>query len=155
MIRLSTDFNTQEQGAIVLSDDAPADALVPGTRVILFKPKVFECEAIVRGGTACPRVADIVPHTIKYYGGALPLGYPEAPRGWPMERSMFRVWVDFNDTDDCGSIAIRPQHTPPQVQVPGARIVLYDPGELECEAVVPRRTGRMGGRRRARHIQAL
>ena len=140
MIRLSTDFNTQEQGAIVLPPDAPAEVLTLGAQIILFKPDVFECEAIVRPGTAYPWVADIVPRTIKYYGGALPLGYPDAPRGWPMDRSMFKVRVDFNDTDDGGSIAINPQHMPPQVQAPGTRIILYDPGELECEAIVRRGT---------------
>lgn len=115
MIRLATDFETRENGAIVLSNDAPAEALAPGTRVIFFKPDDFECEAIVRRGAAWPWVAEIVPRTKKCYGGAPPLGYPDAPRGWPMERGMFRIQVDFNRVDDGHSIGLMPMDTPPQV----------------------------------------
>jgi hypothetical protein len=137
MIRLSTDFNTQEDGAIVLPADAPADAQVPGARVILFKPEELECEAIVRRGTAWPWVAKIVPRTQKCYGGALPLGYPDAPRGWPMERGMLRVQVDFNHVDDGDAIGLMEKDTPPQVKVVGTRIILCA-SDLECEAIVRR-----------------
>ncbi len=139
MIRLPTDFNTQEDGAIVLPYDTPAEALVPGTRVILFKPDEFECEAIVGPGAAWPWVARVVPRTEKCYGGALPLGYPDAPRGWPMERSMFRVQVDFNHVDDNGWIGLMEKDTPPQVKVAGTRIILCA-SDLECEAIVRRGT---------------
>jgi hypothetical protein len=137
MFRLSTDFNTQEDGAIVLPDDAPAGALVPDMRVILVKPDEFECEAIVRRGVARPWVAKIVYGSMKYYGGALPLGYPDAPRGWPMERGMFRVQVDFNHVDDGHAIGLMPMDTPPQIKVLGTRIILSD-GDVECEAIVRR-----------------
>ena len=141
MIRQSADFERREDdGAVVLPDDAPAEALAPGRLIILVKPEEFECEAIVRRGTAWPWVAEIVPRTKKCYGGALPLGYPDAPRGWPMDRSMLRVRVDFNHVDDGDSIGLMPMDTPPQVKAPGTRIILFDPGELECEAIVRRGT---------------
>src|SRR6185312_11694361 len=140
MIRLATDFNTTENGAIVLPDSAPAGALVPGTRVILFRPKEFECEAIVRRGAAWPWVAEIVSRTRKCYGGALPLGYPDASRGWPTERGLIMVRVDFNHVDDGDSIGLMEMDTPPHVKVEGTRVIIYSPGELECEAIVRRGT---------------
>ena len=49
LVRIDTDFNWREDYlTIVLPDRAPAEVLVPGTRVILYEPDEFECEAIVR-----------------------------------------------------------------------------------------------------------
>lgn len=140
MIRLATDFNTTENGAVVLPDSAPAEALVPGTRVILFRPDEFECEAIVRRGAAWPWVAEIVRRTKKCYGGALPLGYPDASRGWPTERGLIMVRVDFNNVDDGHSSGLMEMDTPPHVKVSGTWVIIYSPGELECEAIVRRGT---------------
>jgi hypothetical protein len=65
MIRIMTDFNTREgDTTIVLRDDAPAEALVVGARIILYEPGDIECEAIVRRGETWPWVADIVKGTV-------------------------------------------------------------------------------------------
>jgi hypothetical protein len=68
LVRIATDFNWREDyRTIVLPDRAPAEVLVPGTRIILYEPDAFECEAIVRRGETWPWVADIIEGTIKNY----------------------------------------------------------------------------------------
>lgn len=66
LVRIRADFNARDGYlGILLPDDAPAQVLVPGTRVILYEPGELECEAIVRRGERCPWAADIVEGTIK------------------------------------------------------------------------------------------
>lgn len=68
MVRVLADFNARDGYLrILLPTDAPAEVLVPGTRVILYEPDELECEAIVRRGETWPWVADIVEGTIKDY----------------------------------------------------------------------------------------
>ena len=68
MIKVSNDFNLMEDGrAVVLNSSTPAEALVPGTRIILCEPGQFECEAIVRRGKAWPWVANMLDGTFKDY----------------------------------------------------------------------------------------
>jgi len=67
MIRILNDFNLMEdEWSVVLHEmHTPAEALVPGTRVVLYEPDQIECEAIVRRGKTWPWVADIVAGTMK------------------------------------------------------------------------------------------
>lgn len=68
MIRVVADFNRMEgDRAVALHPEhTPPDALVPGTRVIVYEPGDIECEAIVRRGTRFPWVADMIEETIRY-----------------------------------------------------------------------------------------
>jgi hypothetical protein len=50
---------------VILPSSTPSEALVPGTRVILYEPDDIECEAIVRRDTAFSWVAEIVKGTMK------------------------------------------------------------------------------------------
>jgi hypothetical protein len=70
MIRILNDFNTMEDdGAVVLNAArAPAEALVPGARVLLYEPDQIECEAIVRPGKTWPWVAEMIVETIRHVG---------------------------------------------------------------------------------------
>jgi hypothetical protein len=66
MIRISVDFNRMaDDQAVILPSWTPSEALVPGTRVILYEPDDIECEAIVRRDAAFPWVAEIVKGTMR------------------------------------------------------------------------------------------
>ncbi len=68
VIKVSNDFNLMEDDrAVVLNDSTPAEALVPGIRIILYEPGQFECEAIVRRGKTWPWVADTLEGTFRDY----------------------------------------------------------------------------------------
>jgi hypothetical protein len=67
LVRIRADFNARDGYlGILLPDDAPAEALAPGARVILYEPGELQCEAIVRRGERCPWAAGIVEGSIKY-----------------------------------------------------------------------------------------
>ena len=56
----------EDERAVVLHvEHTPPEALVPGTRVILYEPGDIECEAIVRRGKQFAWVAEIIEETIK------------------------------------------------------------------------------------------
>jgi hypothetical protein len=70
VIRILNDFNTREDDWVIVLNEArtPPEALVTGTRVILYEPDDVECEAIVRPGKTWPWVAEVVKGTVKYPG---------------------------------------------------------------------------------------
>ena len=138
MIRLMTDFNARDgDGAAALPSDAPAEVLVPGTRIILFEPHDFECEAIVRRGEFREWVADIVEGTIK----SLPAPPEPLDPGDPAyARPMTMIPVDFCKLDDNGSIVL-PENTPAEALVPGRRVIIYHAGQWISEAEVWRGRG--------------
>jgi len=51
---------------------------------------------------------------------------------------MIRIWVDFNGMEDDHIVRL-PSDTPAEALVPGARVILYEPDDIECEAIVRRR----------------
>ena len=53
---------------------------------------------------------------------------------------MARIRVDFNRREGPRTIAISPEDVPRDELVVGAVITLYEPGDIECEAVLRRGT---------------
>ncbi len=53
------------------------------------------------------------------------------------DRPLVRIKADFNARDGYLGI-ILPDDAPAEVLVPGAHVVLYEPDEFECEAIVRR-----------------
>lgn len=51
---------------------------------------------------------------------------------------MIRILNDFNLMEDDRAVVLHVEHTPPEALVPGIRVVLYEPGDIECEAIVRR-----------------
>lgn len=50
---------------------------------------------------------------------------------------LVRIMTDFNWREDYLTIVL-PNGVPAEVLVPGTRIILYEPGDIECEAIVRR-----------------
>lgn len=50
---------------------------------------------------------------------------------------LMRIDTDFNWREDYLTIVL-PDRVPAEVLVPGMRIILYEPGGMECEAIVRR-----------------
>ena len=50
---------------------------------------------------------------------------------------MVRIATDFNWREDYLTIVL-PDRVPAEVLVPGTRVILYEPGDIECEAIVRR-----------------
>lgn len=51
---------------------------------------------------------------------------------------MIRILNDFNLMEEDRAVVLHVEHTPPEVLVPGTRVILYEPGQMECEAIVRR-----------------
>jgi len=55
---------------------------------------------------------------------------------------MITILNDFNDVigsaDGTRSVPLAIEHTPPEALVPGTRVIVSYPGDLECEAIVKR-----------------
>jgi hypothetical protein len=51
---------------------------------------------------------------------------------------LVRILNDFNKTEDTWSIVLHREHTPPEVLVPGTRVFVYEPGQLEGIGIVQR-----------------
>jgi hypothetical protein len=47
------------------------------------------------------------------------------------------IAVDFNNMEGDWEVALN-RHTPPEVLVPGTRVFVYDPGDIEGEGIVKR-----------------
>jgi hypothetical protein len=151
LVRVRTDFNRREGFAVVLPDDAPAAVLVAGTRIMFYERDQTEWRegvAIVRPGEEFPWVADIVEGTIMDYpeykgkSGNDESKDGERPSGRHVPRGMITILNDFNDVigsaDGTRSVPLAIEHTPPEALVPGTRVIVSYPGDLECEAIVKR-----------------
>jgi hypothetical protein len=51
---------------------------------------------------------------------------------------MIRILNDFNDREDERTVVLNDARLPPDAMVPGARVFLYEPDQIECEAIVRR-----------------
>ena len=49
---------------------------------------------------------------------------------------MLKIAVDMNLREDHRTIVIPPQQVPPSGLSVGVKVVLYEPGDIECEAIV-------------------
>jgi hypothetical protein len=49
---------------------------------------------------------------------------------------MTRIRVDFNRGEGPGTIRIRPEDVPPEELRVGTVLTLYEPGSMECEAIL-------------------
>jgi hypothetical protein len=49
---------------------------------------------------------------------------------------MLRIGVDFNTREGPRTIVLTEQNVPPEILVEGTRVILYEEGDMECEAVV-------------------
>jgi hypothetical protein len=49
---------------------------------------------------------------------------------------MLKIAVDMNLREDHRTIVIPPQQVPASGLAVGAKVVLYEPGDIECEAIV-------------------
>jgi hypothetical protein len=149
-MRVETEFNRREGLAIVLPDDAPAAALVAGTEIMFFEHDLTEWregQAIVRRGKEASWVADIVAGTTRRYPEYNGIGGDGRQDENPVSRDsrtsvQKTIVVDFNDlaTPPSGRryVPLRIERVPPEVLVPGTRVIILEPGAIECEAIVQR-----------------
>lgn len=53
---------------------------------------------------------------------------------------MIRILNDFNKIEGLRgngwAVVLHIEHTPPEALVPGTRVIVCDPGQIECEAIV-------------------
>jgi len=149
LVRVWIEFNRREGLAIVLPHDAPPEVLVTGTRICFYERNETEWRggvAIVRRGEKSPWVADIE-GTIDEYpeykesesqevrDAKFPR-WRQAPREW--RRGLIAIPSDFNMMDEEWVVVLNLERTPPEVLVPGTRVVLHETCGLECEAIVRR-----------------
>jgi hypothetical protein len=49
---------------------------------------------------------------------------------------ILKIVVDMNLREDQRTIVIPPQRVPARGLTPGTKVILYEPGDIECEAIV-------------------
>jgi hypothetical protein len=53
-------------------------------------------------------------------------------------RPLIRISNDFNKMEPPWSVVLHPEHTPPEVLIPGTRVFVYDRGDIEGIGIVQR-----------------